>query len=317
MTEKVFNNEEVNPSQVVINIAKVPPSKVSPGDFMILKVRGLCSSTYNLMGEIIRIIDQDGLVLKENKLVIPNGAAYETDPIVVRTPVMPGDYTWKAVFTYQEKEGVINKEVSVPFTFSVRPQHATSIQIWDADSPAVIRTKFNLKAGVRCSANCKLTDNKIEIYNQEGFKVATEQLGDDPWPGTSALYWTEVELETPDTDGCYTWQVKFPKPDSEIPHLETCSSFSLRVVNQPESTITVSVIDKETKSPINNAIIMLHPYRTKTNEKGSAKLEVIKGKYQLYISGGDYETFKMPVKVTDSLTIKAELVARAVMLEDG
>ena len=189
--------------------------------------------------------------------------------------------------------------------------------VWDVASPAVVNAKFKLMVGVRCSADCKLTDREIEIYDQEGGKAATEKVGGVPWPGTGALYWTEVELKAPDTEGSYTWQVKFPKSDVEIPHLETCSSFGFKVVNPPECTVTVEVIDKDEKTPLKDASVILHPYRAKTDESGIARLEVAKGGYQLYVTREDkYEIFKTTVQVTDNLTIKAELIVPPVMEGD-
>ena len=315
--KEVTNNGNVNQHQIVVNIAKAPPSEVNPGIFITLKVRVSCSSACNLKSEIVKILDQDGLVVKEARLVISIGAAYETDPVVVKAPITPGQYTWTAVFPEQEKEGVLHAEVSVPFTFTVKLHHATSMAVWDAASPAVVNAKFKLKVGVRCSADCKLTNREIEIYDQEGCKAATEKLGEVPWPGTAALYWAEVELKTPDIEGSYTWQAKFPKPDIDIPHLETCTSFGFVVVNPPDCTLTVEVIDKETRSPISNASISLHPYRTKTDENGRARLDVAKGEYQLYVTGADYEMFKKNIIITDNLNIESELAAAPVMLEDA
>ncbi len=315
-TKIVINNEKVNSHQIAIDIAKDLPFEVNPGVFIILKVKVSCSSACNLKSKIVKIIDQDGLVVKEARLVIPSGAACETDPVVVKVPITPGQYTWTAVFPEQENEGVLHQEVSVPFTFRVNPHHATSMTIWDVASPAVVSTKFTLKIGVKCSADCKLTNKEIEIYDEEGAKAATEKLSDVPWPDTG-LYWTEVELKAPDTEGCYTWQVKFPKTDIEITHLESCTSFGFVVVNPPDCTVTVEVIDKETRSPISKASISLHPYRTKTDENGRARLDVAKGEYQLYVTGTDYEMFKKNIIVKDNLNIESELAATLVMVEDG
>lgn len=308
--------KEENCHDVTINIAQAPPFEVNPGVFINFKVRVICSSSCNMKGQNIKIIDQEGLAIKKMKLVMTNGVAYETDPIVVKAPVVPGEYTWTAVFSEQENGGNLHEEASTSFTFTVKSDHKTSIAVWDVASPVVMDSKFKIKVGVRCSADCNLIGKEIEICDQKAVRIATEKLGETPWPDTG-LYWTEVELKAPDTEGCYTWQVKFPKPDIEIPHLDSCTSFGFVVVNPPDCTVTVEVIDKETRLPISKASISLHPYRTKTDGNGRARLDVAKGEYQLYVTGVDYEMFKKNIIVTDNLNIESELAVAPVMSEDG
>jgi hypothetical protein len=201
----------------------------------------------------------------------------------------------------------------MPVVFNVKP-HATSIAVWDVPSPIAFNDKFKIKVGVRCSAECSLTDKKIAIYGQKGKKVATGALGGVPWPGTSALYWAEVGLEAPGVEGYYRWRVKFPKPDLELPHEEASYHFGFTTARPPEHVVTVEVIDKNTKAPIKGAHVLLrphsgYPYRGYTDEGGVAKLEVPKGEYTLYASKGDeYQTFQTTVEITDDATIKAELL---------
>ncbi|MBI3949032.1 MAG: hypothetical protein HY314_01050 [Acidobacteria bacterium] len=170
-------------------------------------------------------------------------------------------------------------------------------------------TKFKLKVGVNCSAGCKLTGKKVGIYDHEGAKVATGTLGDVPWPGTTTLYWAEVELEAPVAEGFHRWTVKFPKPDLEPPHEEASHTFGFRTTARPpEHVVTVEAIDKETKAPIQNADVLLHPYRSYADEHGVAKVEVPKGKYELHVSKvSEYKTFQTTVEVGSDITIKAEL----------
>jgi hypothetical protein len=192
--------------------------------------------------------------------------------------------------------------------------HETSITVWDVPSPTAFGTEFRIKVGVKCSAECKLTGKEIEIYDHEGVKVATTTLGDVPWPATSALYWTEVELKAPSIEGRYRWTVKFPEPDLELPHERASRTFTFGVARQPEHVITIEVIDEDTKASLKDAHVLLRPtiykgyhYRVRTDGSGMAKVSMPKGDYQLYASQGDKEAGRR-IKVNGDATIRIELL---------
>ena len=72
--------------------------------------------------------------------------------------------------------------------------------------------------------------------------------------------------------------------------------------------VTVEAIDKDTKAPIKNAQVILHPYRGYTDEYGVASAMVPKDGYELYVSKYDYEEFQTTIEVAGDVTIKAELL---------
>jgi len=294
------------------SMVKAAPAEVDGITDMALKVKVSCSSACDLWGKIVKIIAQDAVV-KEIALVTFDGTANETDEFVVRAPFEPGEYTWIAVFPAQEKEGILHKESSTPFSFIVKP-HAISITVWDVPSPIAIGDEFKIKVGVKCSAECNLTGKEIEIYDHEGVKVATGTLGDVPWSDETALSCAEVELKAPSIERRYRWTVRFPEPELEVPHKKASCTFAFGTAMQPEHVVTIEVIDKDTKTPIKNARVSLRPhiyrgstYMSHTDEGGVARVSVPKGDYQLYILGDDKEIFKPTVKVASDVTIKAEL----------
>lgn len=308
--------EEVIAHQTSTSMVQAAPDELDAGVDIALKVKVSCPSTCDLRGKIVKITAQDAVV-QEIYLTEFYGTVNETDRLIVKAPTKPGEYTWTAVFPAQDKEGILHQESSAPFSFIVKPHHATSMAVWDVPSPVVFNAKFKLKVGVRCPADCKLTDKQIEIYDHEGGKVATEKLGDVPWPGTGTLYWAEVELKSPGTEGYYTWEARFPEPDLELPHEEASHTFGFRTGKPPEHVVTVEVIDKDTKTPIENADVLLHPYRGYTDDGGVAKLEVPKGEYELYVSKNKYETFQTTVKAASDVAVKAELLVAPVPDDSG
>ena len=86
-------------------------------------------------------------------------------------------------------------------------EHKASIAVWELASPLVIGRQANLKVGVKCSAGCQLTDQQIEIHDGAGEAIARAGLGATPWPGTSGLYWTDIEFPVPPEAGTHTFSV--------------------------------------------------------------------------------------------------------------
>jgi hypothetical protein len=129
-----------------------------------------------------------------------------------------------------------------------------------------------------------------------------------------------LELEAPGVERYYMRGVRFRKPDLELPHEDASYKFGFAVARPPEHAATLEVIDHDTKTPLGNAHVLLRPergyaYGTYTDEGGVARLQIPKGKHELYFSKNCYETFQASVKVADDANLRAELVA-ALALSD-
>jgi hypothetical protein len=307
--------EEVKAHETSTSMVQAAPDEVGAGVDLALKVQVTCPSYCDLRGQTVKIIDKE-TVIQETKLTEFYGTANETDRLIVKSPTDPGEYTWTALFPAQEKGGVLHQESSAPFSFMVKPHHATSMAVWDVPSPIAFGGEFRIKVGVRCFADCKLTGKEVGIYDHEGPRAGTGVLGDNPWPGTTTLYWAEVKLKSPDTQGYYQWTAKFPKSDLEAPHEESAYTFAFRTVSPPEHVVTVEVVDNDTKTPIEKADVILHPYRNCTDGHGVARVEVPKGEYELYVSACDKQIFQAKVKVDADVSVKAELLV-APVADDG
>ena len=189
--------------------------------------------------------------------------------------------------------------------------HGTSVVVWDAPSTVECGKTFGVKLGVKCSAECRPDGWTIEILDHDGTVRATAAPSDEPWPGTAALYFAEVELSAPDTDGLYSWEAKALgaglSDDLDIPHAECITPFGVRVVPTPECVLTVVAIDMESQTPVEGAKVVLHPYKTFTDERGMAEVSVPRGEYRLFVSGKKHFPFKSDCDVQTDLTIRAEL----------
>jgi hypothetical protein len=205
-----------------------------------------------------------------------------------------------------EKEGVSYAETSTPVSFTVKP-HTTSIVAWDVPSAIVVGEKFRMKVGLRCSRECSLANAQLAVFDHEGAHVATGTLSSDVWPGTTALYFAEIDVHAPDAEGLHTWSVKGPQSDAEVPHAEAVGSFGVRVVGHPEFVVRVETIDVTNQAPLSGARVVMHPYKAITDERGIAEVRVAKGAYKLFVSQTSYVTFGLPVEVTGDMTTRAEL----------
>jgi hypothetical protein len=211
-----------------------------------------------------------------------------------------------AILPSRETAGVLHEETSAPITFTVKP-HLTSMTVWGVPSAIPTGDRFIAMVGIKCSAECELTAGKFAIHSHEGRQLATGTLRGDPWPGTNALYFAEIELDSPEPEGYYQWEARFPASDPEIPHEGCSSTFGVRIVSAPECEVTVEAIDKDDNTPIRGAQVLLHPYRAVTGEHGLARVRLSKGEYKLHISGFRYFPFHTTVKVTGDMVIKAKL----------
>jgi hypothetical protein len=193
-------------------------------------------------------------------------------------------------------------EASTPAA-AVTP-HTTSVVVWDIPSAIVAGERFKVRVGIKCSNECHLTNEQVGIYDQQGAQIATGRLPEERWPGTTGLHVAEVELDAPAGEGLYTWSVKF---DAATPHVESSTSFGVRVVSQPEHLVKVETVDSVSQTPLSGARVVMHPYRAVTDARGMAELRVAKGVYTLFVSQTSYFTFALHVQVDADMSARAEL----------
>ncbi|MCY4633409.1 MAG: carboxypeptidase-like regulatory domain-containing protein [Acidobacteria bacterium] len=204
----------------------------------------------------------------------------------------------------------VSRDAASPGEAEVRNDepHATRVVVWDTP-PAVERgTRFAVRLGVSCSAKCRTAGWTVEVHDHDGSKRATTTLGDNPWPGTDALYHAEVALVAPDTEGLYTWQAAAQTGDTAVVHTAGSASFRVRIVSAPACLVTVVAADAESRAPVEGARVVAHPYRAVTDEHGVAQLRVPAGEYRLFVSGQGYVPFRFDGEVKADTTMRAELV---------
>ncbi len=197
--------------------------------------------------------------------------------------------------------------------------HAMRLVVWDTP-PAIERgQRFAVRLGVACSAGCPPAGWAVEVRGHDGELRATSALGDEPWPGTDALYHAEVALTAPDAEGLYTWEAAARTDGADgtdVAHAGGSARFGVRVVSPPACLLTVVALDAESGTPVSGARVVAHPYRAVTDARGVAEIRVPAGEYRLFVSGRRYRPFRFEGDVQADTTIRAEL-AHEVELSDA
>jgi hypothetical protein len=187
-------------------------------------------------------------------------------------------------------------------------RHGTRIVVWDVPATIECGETFSVTVGVKCSSECRPDGWTVEVHDHDGRTRASATTSIEPWPDTAGLHYAHVALSAPDAEGLYTWEARAPVSTLDIPHAEGVARFGVRAVPTPECLLTVVALDVESQTPVQGAKVVVHPYKTVTDEHGVAKVRVPEGEYRLFVSGKKYFPFRSDCDVKADLTIKADLV---------
>jgi uncharacterized membrane protein len=102
--------------------------------------------------------------------------------------------------------------------------------------------------------------------------------------------------------------VNFAAADIETPHEQSSSKFSVVIVRPPEHRLTIEVLEKDSKAPIEDAQIRLGAYGAATDPSGRAQLALPKGTYDLTVWKVGYEAPGQIVDIHDDVSLQVEAV---------
>jgi len=190
--------------------------------------------------------------------------------------------------------------------------HETSLAMWDVPPAVAAGERFAVKVGAKSSAGCALSGRAVEVLDEGGAVLASARLGEAPWPGTAALFWTEIGLAAPPTLGLATFTARFDAAELDPPHRSASSPFSVSVVARPEHTLTVTVAANG--MPIDEAHIRLGPLCAMTDASGQAEIKLAKGRYELSIYKAGYDAEPVPLVIDADTSVAVE--ARAEPADD-
>jgi hypothetical protein len=305
--------EEADTHEVTVSVVNTPTTEVDGTTALTLNLRAICSIGCDLWGKSIQVLTEDGTLVIKKPLLQSDGSTLASGEIVVQAPFEPGEHSWTVLFPAQTVGGVPHKESSTTFPIVVKP-HATRVKVWQVPPTVIASQHFVVNVGVECSSQCSLAGQKIEIRDQKGTRLVAAILGEHPHADSKGLYWTEVELEAPISEGRFRWTAAFPGADVSGFHKQASCDFSSAVVREGECLLTIEAVSKELSLPARNARVLIRPqryrgftYENETDEEGIAEVRLPAGEYQVYVRGEESEVLFSRVQVAGDCTIRAEL----------
>jgi hypothetical protein len=287
-------------------IAVDEPPEVAVGADFVLTVLVSCPAGCDLSGVPVEVSAPDGMAITQPAVGDVDVAAARH--IALRAPLQVGEHVWRLSCAAHEAGSWHHDASLVRVPVRTQP-HETSLAVWAIPSPVVTGQPFAIKVGAKSTAGCVLTGGRIAVCDEAGAVLASDVLGDTPWPGTSALYWSELTLVAPAEAGMFSWSVKFAATDLALPHHGASSRFSIAIVQPPEHRLTVKVLEQESATPIENAQVRLGAYRAATDGTGLAELMLPKGSYDLDVWKSGYEAPTTPVAIDTDLTVEVVVTA--------
>lgn len=246
-------------------------------------------------------------------------AAVSVDPeaeveLALTAPRQVGECTWKVALSPFESEGVIHYGSAEPMNVRTRP-HITSMAVWGVPPPVPAGSSLTVKVGLRCSAACRLAGYVLEVRDDSGTTLGKGTLVDEPWTGTDALYWTEIQLAAPPSDGLFTYGCGFSSHRFDLPHDESTATFSFRTTGAAEHQVTIRVWEKSTGTALGDVEVRLGLYRLSTDNEGTARIGVPRGTYEISIRKDGFAAPPMRVDVDADLKLEVEALTAPTMAE--
>ena len=128
--------------------------------------------------------------------------------------------------------------------------HDVHLNAWDLPSAITAGEAFSFHVGLKCSCGCNLANRSFVVRDQAGTVVASGRLGDAVWPGTSALYFAEVQAVAPADISLHQWMVESAGSNSGIAHAPGSLAIRVRTVAAPDHEITIEAVDRESGAPL-------------------------------------------------------------------
>jgi hypothetical protein len=303
-------DEELPTHPISVALSRPPAHEVDAGTDVVLRIKVACPHGCDLRGRIVTVTALDGTVVAGCTLADFVDGANETTEFVFTAPSEVGECSWTVVFPEQYTEGLVHERGSLPI--AVRTiAHDTSLAVWAVPSPIVMEHPFRIHVGATCSAGCNLSGKEIQVCDETGASIAQGRLGETPFEGTKALYWTEVELVAPAREGATSRSITFAPTELHLPHGAASAGFGFETVKPPQHSVAVKVVDKDAGAPVEDAQVRLGVFFAYSDHEGIARIAVPQGTYGLDVLKTAYEAPSRVVEVNDDVTVEVEVTVIA------
>lgn len=289
-----------------VALSRAPAAEVDAGTDIVLKVKVSCPHGCDLRERVVNVLAPDGVVVTASRLAEFADHINETTEFALTVPDDAGEYSWTLVFPKLEVEGLVHEEGSLPIRVRAMA-HDTSLAVWGVPSPIVMDHPFRIHVGATCSAGCDLRGKEIQVSDEAGASIARGTLGETPWEGTAALYWTKVDLVAPAREGATSRSITFAPTELRSPHGGASARFGFETVKPPQCSVTVKVVQKDAGTPVEDAQIRLGVYFACSDSTGVAKVAMPQGTYSLDVLKTGYKTPSRVLDVNDDVTVEVEV----------
>jgi hypothetical protein len=289
-----------------VALGRPPAAEIDAGSDIVLKINVSCPYGCDLRGRVINLMAPDGALVARSGLADFADHANETTEFAFTAPDEVGEYSWSLVVPAHEAAGLVHEEGSLPIVVKTMA-HDTSLAVWGVSSPIVIDHPFRIHVGATCSAGCDLAGTEILICDETGATMARGRLGETPWDGTRALYWTEVGLVAPAREGATSRSIRFAPTELQLPHGGASARFGFETVKPPEYSVTVKVVQKDAGTPVEDAQVRLGVYFACSDMTGQARVAMPKGTYGLDVLKTGYEALSRVLDVNGDVTVEVEV----------
>jgi hypothetical protein len=293
------------PALLSLELAEPVPPEVPVGAEVVLQVR-VSGAGCDLSGGRIEVVAGEEVVATAELMAFRDNVN-ETAAFTVTAPVHVEALRWTIRFPPQEIGGIAYGQAVLPISLQTRP-HRTSLAVWAVRSPVQIASRFAITVGAKSSGACALGGARIEIRDDTGAVVGEGILGDTPWPGSDALYWTEIVLAGPPREGLKCWSGVFAATELALPHLGSSAQFSFTAVKPPEHRVAITVTESDVAARVEKTEIALGPYRAATDKTGMAHIEVPGGTYELAVWKSGFKAATRTVEIAADVGVQFELI---------
>jgi hypothetical protein len=294
------------PHATTIELAAPAPPEVAVGADFVLAVKVSCAAGCDLAGIPLEVTTPEGVVVAS----VCHAGAGRADAVDIAFEAsrQTGEHIWTIRSGPYHCAGIRHEEASLAVRIDAVP-HATSLAVWAVPSPVAMGQSFTIKVGAKSSAAMALAGAKIEVRDESDTVVARGWLGETPLPGTSALYWTEIELHAPLGEGIHAWSVKLEPGELALAHDGAATTFSASIVRPSEHRLTIKVIEQDTAAPIADAQVRLSAFRATTDPSGLAVVDLPRGVYELNVWKVGCEAPARTITVNANLSLAVEVVS--------
>ena len=220
----------------------ISPQEVDAGAALTLSAVAKCPEDYDLSGDPVLFFDATGHEVGKASLAALEGNDFGAE-ITVTAPIELGEHGYSTVLAPAADDGVAHSGANAGARCTVKA-HDVHLNAWDIPSAIAAGEAFSFHVGLRCSCGCNLANRGFVVRDQAGTVVASGRLGDAVWPGTSALYFAEVQAVAPADISLHPWMVESAGWNSGIAHSPGSLAMRVRTVAAPDREIRIEAVDR-------------------------------------------------------------------------